>query len=126
VPLVRVDLPATFTAEEREAIAEVIYNSLVAIASVPVNDKFVVFAVHQPGTLLMDPTYMVERTDRALIIQITFTAGRTVEIKKDLYRSIADGLHDAIGQRTEDVFVNLVEVPKENWSFGGGVAHYAD
>ena len=126
MPLVRVDLPATFTAEERTSIADVIYNSLVTIASVPLNDKFVVFAEHQSGTLVMDPTYMVERTDRALIVQITFTVGRTVEIKKDLYRSIAEGLHNAIGLRTEDVFINLVEVPKENWSFGGGVAQYAD
>lgn len=35
-------------------------------------------------------------------------------------------LQEAIGIRTDDVFISLVEVPKENWSFGGGVAQYAD
>lgn len=73
---------------------------------------------HDPSTLIMDPTYLVERTERALIIQVTLNAGRTVELKKKFYRAIADGLHEAIGIRTEDVFINLVEVPKENWSFG--------
>jgi 4-oxalocrotonate tautomerase len=29
------------------------------------------------------------------------------------------------GLRREDVFVNLVEVEKENWSFGNGLAQYA-
>jgi 4-oxalocrotonate tautomerase len=27
--------------------------------------------------------------------------------------------------RREDVWINLVEVAKENWSFGNGVASYA-
>lgn len=36
------------------------------------------------------------------------------------------GQHEAIGLRTEDAFINLVEVPKENWSFGSGLAQYAD
>jgi 4-oxalocrotonate tautomerase len=75
---------------------------------------------------VIDPTYVVERTERALIIQITLNAGRTVEVKKNLYRAIADGLHERIGLRTEDVFINLVEVPKENWSFGLGGAQYAN
>jgi 4-oxalocrotonate tautomerase len=29
------------------------------------------------------------------------------------------------GMRPEDVFINLVEVAKENWSFGNGIAQYA-
>jgi len=27
--------------------------------------------------------------------------------------------------RRDDVWINLVEVAKENWSFGGGIAQYA-
>jgi phenylpyruvate tautomerase PptA (4-oxalocrotonate tautomerase family) len=37
---------------------------------------------------------------------------------------VADGLHDRLGQRREDVFIGLVEVPRENWSFGNGEAQY--
>jgi 4-oxalocrotonate tautomerase len=39
--------------------------------------------------------------------------------------SIADGLHSAVGFRREDVFISLVEVKKENWSYGNGIAQYA-
>jgi len=28
--------------------------------------------------------------------------------------------------RRDDVVINLVEVVKENWSFGGGIAQYAE
>jgi hypothetical protein len=31
----------------------------------------------------------------------------------------------AAGRRREDAFINLVEVTKENWSFGNGEAQYA-
>ena len=50
---------------------------------------------------------------------------RTVKPKKALFAAIAKKLGDNPGVRPEDVFVNLVEVAKENWSFGNGVAQYA-
>jgi phenylpyruvate tautomerase PptA (4-oxalocrotonate tautomerase family) len=51
-------------------------------------------------------------------------AGRTVEMKKAFFKRIADDLHDQLQVRREDVVINLVEVAKENWSFGGGIAQY--
>jgi phenylpyruvate tautomerase PptA (4-oxalocrotonate tautomerase family) len=51
--------------------------------------------------------------------------GRTLEQKKAFYKKIADGLHERLGLRREDVLINLVEVAKENWSFGNGIAQYA-
>ena len=126
MPLVRIDLPDTTPAENRTAIVEVIYDALVNVAGAPSNDRFMVITEHSPATLVMDPSYIVERTAQALIIQITLNTGRTTEVKKDLYRAIAGGLHNRIGLRTEDVFINLVEVPKENWSFGSGAAQYAN
>ena len=63
--------------------------------------------------------------DDLVIIQITWNEERKPEQKKALYKAIADGLHSAVGLRREDVFINLVEVKKENWSFGNGIAQYA-
>ena len=125
MPLVRIDVPESTPVLERTAIGEVVYDALVNVAGAPVDDKFVIISAHDPAALEMHPTYLVERTARALIIQITFNAGRSVEVKKALYRAIADGLHAAIDLRPEDVFISLVEVPKENWSFGAGEAQYA-
>ena len=45
---------------------------------------------------------------------------RNTDRKHALYKAIADGLHAAVGLRREDFFSNLVEVKKENWSFGQG------
>ena len=59
------------------------------------------------------------------MIQVTLNEGRTLEQKRAFYKAVADGLHDRIGLRREDVTTNLVEVKKENWSFGNGEAQYA-
>ncbi|MHA2789611.1 tautomerase family protein [Corynebacterium sp. S7] len=126
MPLVRIDLPELTPVEQRNTIVETIYDTLVNVLGAPVNDKFMIVNAHKLENLVMDQSYLVRRTNRALIIQITLNEGRDVELKKRFYRELADALQDAVGMRTEDVFINLVEVPKENWSFGGGVAQYAD
>ena len=59
------------------------------------------------------------------MVQITWNEGRTLEQKKALYKAIADGLAGKLALRREDILINLVEVKKENWSFGAGIAQYA-
>ena len=59
------------------------------------------------------------------MIQITWNEGRTVEQKKTLFKAIVDGLSAKPGIRPEDIVINLVDVKKENWSFGNGIAQYA-
>jgi hypothetical protein len=46
-------------------------------------------------------------------------------MKKALYARMAELLAASPGLRREDLLVSLVEVSKENWSFGNGVAQYA-
>jgi phenylpyruvate tautomerase PptA (4-oxalocrotonate tautomerase family) len=74
---------------------------------------------------IFDPDYLdIHRSDDLVMIQITWNEGRTVEQKKALYKAIADGLAAKPGIRPEDVLINLIEVKKENWSYGHGVAQY--
>lgn len=60
-----------------------------------------------------------------MIIQITANNTRTLDQKKALFARIADKLSSNPGLRKQDIFINLVEVAKENWSFGNGIAQYA-
>ena len=101
------------------------HEALVSVG-VPKDDRFQVIHEHEPPNFVFDPSYLgVRRTEDLVIIQITWNEGRTVEQKKALYKAIADGLAGKLGLRREDVFVSLVEVKKENWSFGNGIAQYA-
>jgi phenylpyruvate tautomerase PptA (4-oxalocrotonate tautomerase family) len=126
MPLARIDLPAGRSADYGRAVADVVYEAMIATLNAPKNDRFQVISEHTRETLIIDPTYLdIERSADAVIIQLTLNEGRTVEVKKAFYKAVADGLHERVGLRREDVFINLVEVKKENWSFGNGIAQYA-
>lgn len=126
MPFVRIDLIEGKPADYRKTIGEVIYDAMRATIDVPENDRFQVIAEHKPENFIVDPTYLgIERTRDCVIIQVTLNAGRTVEKKRAFYKAIADGLHARLSLRREDVFINLVEVGKENWSFGNGLAQYS-
>jgi 4-oxalocrotonate tautomerase len=126
MPLARIDIPTGSSAEYRGAIGEVVYNAMISTLNVPKNDRFQVICEHPRDALVIDPTYLgIHRTQAAIIIQITLNEGRSVDVKKAFYRAVADGLHERLGLRREDVMISLVEVKKENWSFGNGEAQYA-
>ena len=126
MPLVRVDVPEAVTEETRRLIGDVVYDALRSELSVPEDDRFVVVASHRRAGLQVAAHYLgIERSEQALIIQVTLNAGRSVDLKRAFYAAVADGLHERVGVRREDVFINLVEVPPENWSFGNGIAQYA-
>jgi phenylpyruvate tautomerase PptA (4-oxalocrotonate tautomerase family) len=60
-----------------------------------------------------------------VMIRITVNEGCTIELKKALYKAIAEGLQTLVGLKPQDVFISLVEVKKENWSFENSVAQHA-
>lgn len=127
MPLVRIDVPKGKTPEQRRVIADVIYDAMLSTLNVPQNDRFQIVSEHESGDLLIDPTYLgVQRSGDAIIIQITLNEGRSVDLKRAFYKAVADGLRDRARMRQEDVFIGLIEVKKENWSFGNGLAQYAD
>jgi phenylpyruvate tautomerase PptA (4-oxalocrotonate tautomerase family) len=126
MPLVRISLREGKPAAYRQAIAEGVHLAMVEAIDVPPLDRFQVFSEHSPEELIYDPSYLeIERSDEVVFIQITLNAGRTVEQKKALYARIAALLAENPGLRPQDVLINLVEVPRENWSFGNGLAQYA-
>ena len=126
MPLVRIALREGKPADYRRAIADEVHRALVEVASVPELDRFQILTEHAAGDLIYDPNYLgVKRSDDIVMIQITLNEGRTVEQKKALFKTIVDGLAEKPGIRPEDVLINLIDVRKENWSFGNGVAQYA-
>ena len=125
MPLVRIDLLRGKDPAYRKEIGRVVYEAMVAVG-VPANDRFQVVSEHDADSFLFDPGYLgIDRSDDLVILQITWNEGRTVDQKKALYKAIVNGLGKAPGIRPEDVLINLVEVRKENWSYGKGEAQYA-
>jgi 4-oxalocrotonate tautomerase len=127
MPLVRINYPAGKPVGFRAAISRGVYQAMLDTFSVPADDHFQVLSESGPGTqIVRPPQYLgIVYSDDLTFIQITCNEGRSVEQKKALYAAIADNLVRDAGLRREDILINLVEVKKENWSFGNGIAQYA-
>jgi 4-oxalocrotonate tautomerase len=125
MPLVRIDLMRGKSAQYRKTLGEIVYDAMLDIINVPRDDKFQIITEHDPEELNFADTYLGNHYSKDLIfIQITLTTGRSIEQKKTFYKRIVDDIQTKLNARPDDVFINLVEVAKENWSFGHGIAQY--
>ncbi len=127
MPLVRIDVSNKVSAERVKAIGTVIYDAMTAVANVPPNDKFQIITRHASDELVYPAEgYLgINYSQEIVFIQVTWNAGRTIDIKKAFFKKVADGIHEKAGIRVEDVWISLVDVQRENWSFGNGEMQYA-
>lgn len=125
MPLIRISLRRGRPAAYPAAIVDGVYRALHATYEVPENDLFAVVHQHEAGEFIFDNTYFAfDRSDDLVIIQITAASTRGVTQKKALFAAIAQNLQKEPGLRPDDIFINIVEVKREDWSFGGGIAQY--
>ncbi len=125
MPLVRISLKDHHQEGLYRAIGDAVHQAMVETINVPANDRFQIITTHKSDQLIADPTYLgVDRSDDVVFIQITLNAGRSIEMKQALYKRLAQLVSTQAAIRAEDIIINLIEVPKENWSFGNGEAQY--
>ena len=127
MPLVQISMRSGQSEAYRQALFDSLYRAMRESYDVPEDDQFMTIREHEAANFGYSPTYLgIARSDDALFIQLTVSNTRTLEQKKALFRQIAQRLGESPGVRPEDVFINLVEVDKANWSFGHGLAQYVE
>ncbi len=125
MPLVRISIRKGRTANERRAIVEAVYNSLRETFNVPEDDLFMLVDEYEEDNFHYGRNFMgFSRSESLIMLQLTIANTRGVDMKRALYKAIVDKLEASPGVRRDDVLINLVEVFRENWSFGDGVAQY--
>jgi 4-oxalocrotonate tautomerase len=125
MPLVRISLRKGKPASYRKKIADNIYRALRETFEVPEEDRFMTVDEYEADNFFYSPNYLgIERSDDFVIVQITVSNTRTVAQKQALFKRIAERLQGDLGLKPDDIFINLLEVGKENWSFGRGIAQY--
>jgi len=125
MPLTRVSLQRGKPAAYRKAILDGLYRAMRETFDVPEGDRFMTITEHEADDFSYGADYLgIKRSDDLVIIQLTVSNTRSVAQKQKLYRRIVELLTENPGLRPEDIFINLVEVLPENWSFGHGEAQY--
>jgi 4-oxalocrotonate tautomerase len=127
MPLVRIDLNNSAPAERVRIVCQAVYGAMTDIANVPANDKFQIVTRHSVDEIIYpEEGYLgVQYSPDLIFIQVTWVAGRSTDVKKQFYRRVADEIHAKAGVRKEDVWISLVDVAREDWSFGNGEMQYA-
>ncbi|RXH58883.1 tautomerase family protein [Granulicella sibirica] len=121
MPFARIDLAQGKTTEYRATVADIVYGGIVGVLKAPDGDRFMVVGEHSPENLVFDPNFLnIKRSPDLIFIQVTSTVGNTKEQKQAFFRQMADELNRRLGVRREDVFVSLVFVDRDDWSFGNG------
>ena len=126
MPLARIDIRKDASVELVRVVSEAVYKAMVDVANVPVHDKFQVITRHAEDELIYpEEGYLgLNYTRDLIIIQVTWVGGRSTEVKKKFFRQIADDIHAKGGVRKEDVWINLIDTSREDWSFGNGEMQY--
>ena len=126
MPLIHVSMRTGRSAATRDAICDSIHRALHETFDVPEDNEFIAITEHEAANYRYSESYLgIERSDDVIMIQITANDTRTLAQKKALFQRTADLLVERAGLRPQDVFISLVEVRKENWSLGNGLAQYA-
>jgi 4-oxalocrotonate tautomerase len=127
MPLARIDVNQNASADLIRAVSDAIYDAMREFANVPANDKFQIVTRHTAGEIIYpkDGYLGIDYSPNIILIQVTWVAGRSTEVKKKFYRRIADELHEKQGVRKQDVWITLVDNAREDWSFGNGEMQYA-
>lgn len=127
MPLVRINIAKSASAATVRAVSDVVYDSMIKVANVPANDKFQIITRHSEEELIYPAEgYLgVTYTPNIVFIQVTWNGGRSVEVKKAFYKSVAEGVAAKAGLRIQDVWISLIDVAREDWSFGNGEMQYA-
>lgn len=125
MPLLHISLRAGKPDSYRQAIFDSLYRAMREALAVPEDDQFMTITEHDAANFRYGAAFDVDRGDDLVFIQITVFNTRTAVQKKALFQQIAELLGQSPGIRPENVFVNLLESAKENWSVGNGLSQFA-
>jgi phenylpyruvate tautomerase PptA (4-oxalocrotonate tautomerase family) len=121
MPLVTLTIRRGKTSAFKTGVFDAVHAALVS-TGVPATDKFQRAIELDADDFRFDANYPDLKTDRNndfVLIEILWSVGRSVKVKKQFLDALMKGLTTA-GHNTENVMVCFKETTWENWSFGGG------
>ena len=121
MPLITITSLKGRNAEQKQLIGEAVHSSIVT-AGVPPGDRFQRFLDMEPENFIYDkfyPDLVKGRSEKFVIIEILFSVGRSVKVKRKILETLINKMKD-LSFSPEDVFVSFQETAWENWSFANG------
>lgn len=117
--IVRIDYCRPLDKTQRQALVTGINTTMQTLLGVPAGENYVISQRHEVDAILHAPDDCPrKRRADVVFVQITLNQGRTPELKQQFFYALNANLAESTPFRPENIFINLVEVARENWSFG--------
>lgn len=121
MPFIRTSVHHDTSSNHRSAIVNGIHQALIEAIGMPADELFNMVTSYQPEDFFFSKTFNgYARSDRPVVIEITMRRGRSDATKRELYRLIAQKLHNEAQVDPSDVFIFVHENDYSDWSVGGG------
>jgi phenylpyruvate tautomerase PptA (4-oxalocrotonate tautomerase family) len=121
MPLVTLTVRKPKSNAFKSTVLDAVHHALVS-SGVPATDKFQRVFELEAEDFRFDPTYPDVKTERDgdfALIEVLWSVGRSVKVKKKLLEELMETLTRA-GIDTEKVMVCFKETSWESWAFAGG------
>ncbi|MFZ6799185.1 tautomerase family protein [Undibacterium sp. Di24W] len=121
MPIVTLTVRKPKSEEFKSLVLDSVHAALVS-SGVPTTDKFQRVFELDAQDFRFDthyPDLQASRDDDFVLIEILWSVGRSVKVKKKLLEELMKRLAES-GLNPENVMVCFKETAWENWSFGGG------
>ena len=122
MPLVTLSLRQPAAPGIARRMLDEVHAALVA-SGVPAADRFQRVLELAPEPAVVDPRYPDlerDRSDRFVLVEVLWSVGRSVKVKRKVTADIAAGVARAGSLDPNDVMVVFLETAWENWAFAGG------
>ena len=121
MPLVTLTVRKPKSSAFKTTVLDAVHSALVS-SGVPAADKFQRVLELDAEDFRFDPNYPggeARRNDDFVLIEILWSVGRSVKVKKKMLEDLMASLSRA-GLDPENVMVCFKETSWENWAFAGG------
>ena len=115
MPVTLVSILKGRSPEEKRALMEAVQGAIASSLGLPPQDRNLRLSVHGPDEWLLPEG----KSGNYVLVEIALFAGRTAETKGALYAAIVQAL-EGQGVDRGDVFIRLVDQPRENFGIRGG------
>lgn len=116
--IVRIDFTQGQPDGFASTVSEVVHSAMQEILGIPPQENFIICQSRERGAILHAPeTCSPARLEKLVFVQVTLNQGRSTELKATFYMQLSQRLATTGLVEANNVFINLVEVARDNWFF---------
>src|ERR1700716_2260363 len=107
-------------------VSKAVQEALIRVLKIPSDDFFQIIHVLPRNRFLHTPSFLgLNYSDDLIVLEVAFLSGRPKETRLAVLKELNARIVAGAGISPDDLMIQLVEAPGENFSFGQGLAQRA-